>query len=519
MPLVPPADRVGVGVEVEAGRVEHLLHQRVPRVRAQAPRGATRPRAAGPTRAGGARPRRSGGPSSASSCTHLVVAVVGEAVAVDGEAGEAHRRDAADEIFHRQRRRRELPLAVAPAHATRAPPQRLRVQVALLDEVVARQPLDGAVLGEVDDRAAGTPSPASAACARTRRRTRRRNATASPALRVGHRRGRRLVEHADDQHGREDRREHEARPGPAVPADHHAEPVEEAREHRDRSRTRRRSRSGSTRARPARPTSSSGRLNPPLVREQQRGNDDDPEPRFERPAASRSARRSERTSTVVIAHHQADRADEPELRGAETFAARFVQTVRQRGERTEPVLRHGTQQLDEPERVRLGHARAPGRARRAGSVAWCQRKSSVGRLARNDVASPTAPNSAAISSRPGRRRASALDARADRDQREEEREVVDAGHADEHGAEQQPPHAPPRGAVAQLGHARATPSQDRAPSRTTARSPARRRRTRGSRARRRCGSGTARARRAPRRPATSPTSSAAIAAPGTRRAR
>ncbi len=49
--------------------------------------------------------------------THLVVAVVGEAVAIDGEPREPHRGDAADEIFHRQRRRRALPLAVATAHA------------------------------------------------------------------------------------------------------------------------------------------------------------------------------------------------------------------------------------------------------------------------------------------------------------------------------------------------------------------------------------------------------------------
>ena len=122
----------------------------------------------------------------------------------------------------------------------------------------------------------------------------------------------------------------------------------------------------------------------------------------------RSALRTARTSTVTTAQTKPIAAATPELRGSEPLAARFVEVVGERRERTEPVRGDRAEQLDEPERIRLRHSPA----RRSGTpsrfVACCHRKSSVGRLASAEVARPTAPKSAAMPSRPGRRRASAL---------------------------------------------------------------------------------------------------------------
>ena len=60
----------------------------------------------------------------------------------------------------------------------------------------------------------------------------------------------------------------------------------------------------------------------------------------------------------------------------------------------------------------------------------------------------TAPAIANLSGPPARERAHR---RADGEQREEEREVVDPGDADQHHAGEQPPESPPRGAVPELG--------------------------------------------------------------------
>ena len=204
---------------------------------------------------------------------------------------------------------------------------------------------------------------------------------------------------------------------------------------------------------PCRPTSSSGRLSPPFVPIKSAAITMIPSraSSVQPPRSERSERAHEHDRDR---DHEADRGRESELGGAEALAAGFVQMVRKGGERPEPVLGHRAQAArraaaDTPRRLP-----ACDRARRAGSArAASGRAASAGSRRTTSRARPRR-RAAASTKRPGRRRASALTRRADREEREEEREVVDAGDTDEHRAEQEPAHAPPRGAVPQLGNRR-----------------------------------------------------------------
>ena len=81
----------------------------------------------------------------------LMSAVVGVSPAVHHDRGESERVQAADERARTELRRRPLPLPRSTADAAGAPPQCLRVEIPLFDEIVSRHLRNGAVLREVDD--------------------------------------------------------------------------------------------------------------------------------------------------------------------------------------------------------------------------------------------------------------------------------------------------------------------------------------------------------------------------------
>ena len=230
--------------------------------------------------------------------------------------------------------------------------------------------------------------------------------------------------------------------------------VEQPREHDD-ARERDDDRDPVPRAHALRgPTSSSARLNPPLVARRSAATMTMPS-RASSDQPRRSALRTARTSTVDDRAHEADRRGEPELRGREPFPSRLVEMVGERRERTEAVRGHRAQQLDDPERIGLRVAAADGRGRRAGSWRAASGRASVGRLASERRRESDARRRAPAITQPARPAArERAHHRADGQQRQQEREVVDAGHADQHRAEEQPPHPAPRRPVPELGDRR-----------------------------------------------------------------
>ena len=266
-----------------------------------------------------------------------------------------------------------------------------------------------------------------------------------------HRGRRRLVEHAEPRHCHEEQCPPDPRDTPAPGADRDIEAVEQPGEHRD-ARERDHDRDAVPRAHTSEAHELQGPAEPTLGAEEERAHHDDAEPGLERPAPPIGAA----DGTHEHGHDGADESDRgghAQLRGSEPLAARFVEAVGQRRERTEPVRGDRAEELDEPERIRLRHSqRTVGNVQQVlGVLQPEEQRREVGERRGGQAHCSEERGDAQPARSALRERAHD---RANGKEREEKREVIDPRDPDEHTTEEQPAQVPPRASVPQRGERR-----------------------------------------------------------------